>query len=131
MGQHAADWLEGKSPTTFLVPANGQPKVHGSRFHQETERLAKWLIAPKNLAKAEWRVREAAVTAKGKAMVARIDAARDGFYRALFADWTPKEVAEFTRLLRRFADGRKALKRKPPASKAQDEAGGGSPSNTA
>src|SRR5258706_609588 len=29
------DWLGGKSPTTFLVPANGQPNVHGIRFHPQ------------------------------------------------------------------------------------------------
>jgi hypothetical protein len=28
------------------------PKVFGTRFHQETERLAKWLVTPANLVKA-------------------------------------------------------------------------------
>ena len=44
--QWRRSWLAGKEPSTFQVGPNGQPKVFGKRFHQETERLAKWLVAP-------------------------------------------------------------------------------------
>jgi hypothetical protein len=44
--------IEGREPGTLLVRADGSPKVFGARFHQETERLVKWLLAPANLARA-------------------------------------------------------------------------------
>jgi DNA-binding MarR family transcriptional regulator len=49
------------------------------------------------------RLREAVVTAKGKAMIDLIDAARERYFREMFADWDPAEVAELTRLMRKFA----------------------------
>jgi DNA-binding MarR family transcriptional regulator len=50
------------------------------------------------------RLREAVVTAKGNAMIDLIDAARERYFREMFADWNPAEVAELTRLVRKFAD---------------------------
>ena len=50
------------------------------------------------------RLREAVVTAKGKAMIDLIDAARERYFRGMFTDWDPAEVAELTRLMRKFAD---------------------------
>jgi hypothetical protein len=50
--QWRRSWLDGRQPSTFLVAPNGQPKVFGTRFHQETERLAKWLVTPANLVEA-------------------------------------------------------------------------------
>jgi DNA-binding MarR family transcriptional regulator len=50
------------------------------------------------------RLREAVVTVKGKAMIDLIDAARERYFRRMFADWAPAEVAELTRLMRKFAD---------------------------
>ncbi len=49
------------------------------------------------------RVREAAATPEGRAMAARIDAARERLLRAVFADWSDAEFAAFVPLLRRFA----------------------------
>ncbi len=53
---------------------------------------------------ADRRVREAALTPKGKAMAKLIDAARDRILRAMFADWEMDDVETLARLLRRFAD---------------------------
>ncbi len=50
--QWRRSWIDGKQPSTLLMGPNGQPKVFGTRFHQETERLAKWLVSPANLVKA-------------------------------------------------------------------------------
>lgn len=58
------------------------------------------------------RVREAAVTSKGKAMTDRVDAARERIGRAIFATWDAHDVEELVRLMRKLAD---ALKDEPPA----------------
>jgi DNA-binding MarR family transcriptional regulator len=61
---------------------------------------------------ADRRVREAAITAKGKAMTNLVDAARDRIGRAIFASWEPHDVDELVRLMRKFAD---AVKDEPPS----------------
>jgi RecB family exonuclease len=43
-------WLAGEQPSTFVYSNIGNGQVFGKRFHQETERLAKWLTNPKHLA---------------------------------------------------------------------------------
>jgi DNA-binding MarR family transcriptional regulator len=58
------------------------------------------------------RVREAAVTAKGKAMTDLVDAARERIGRAIFATWDAHDIDELVRLMRKFAD---AIKPEPPA----------------
>jgi len=53
---------------------------------------------------ADRRVREAAITAKGQTMIARIDAARERIARAIFASWDKREIQELVRLMRKLAD---------------------------
>jgi DNA-binding MarR family transcriptional regulator len=62
---------------------------------------------------ADRRVREAAITPKGKAMTDLIDAARERIGRAIFATWDAHEFDELVRLVRKFAD---AVKAGPPVS---------------
>jgi DNA-binding MarR family transcriptional regulator len=50
------------------------------------------------------RVREAAVTAKGKAMTDRLDAARERIGRGIFESWDRRDIDELVRLIRKFAD---------------------------
>ncbi|NVZ65199.1 winged helix-turn-helix transcriptional regulator [Pseudomonas gingeri] len=50
------------------------------------------------------RVREAVITAKGKAMTDRIDTARERMGQGIFAKWEHQDVADLVRLTRRFAD---------------------------
>jgi DNA-binding MarR family transcriptional regulator len=50
------------------------------------------------------RVREAVITASGKALTDKIDMAREAMARTIFADWANQDVADLTRLMRRFAD---------------------------
>lgn len=57
------------------------------------------------------RVREAVVTAPGKAMTDRVDAARERIGRAIFASWDARDIDELVRLVRRFAD---AMTDEPP-----------------
>jgi DNA-binding MarR family transcriptional regulator len=53
---------------------------------------------------ADRRVREAAMTAKGKAMTNLVDAARERIGRAIFKTWDAHDVDELVRLMRKFAD---------------------------
>lgn len=48
------------------------------------------------------RVNEAVITAAGKAMTDKIDAARAQIYQNLFANWPDEERAELARLLQKF-----------------------------
>jgi DNA-binding MarR family transcriptional regulator len=57
------------------------------------------------------RVREAAITAKGKAMTDLVDAARDRIGRAIFKTWDVRDIDELVRLMRKFAD---AMTQEPP-----------------
>jgi DNA-binding MarR family transcriptional regulator len=61
---------------------------------------------------ADRRVREAVVSAKGKATTDRLDAARDRIGRAVFKKWNKRDIDELTRLMRKFAD---AMTVDPPA----------------
>ncbi len=58
------------------------------------------------------RVREAVVTAKGKAMTDLVDAARERIGRAIFETWDMHEIDELVRLMRKFAD---AMSNEQPA----------------
>jgi DNA-binding MarR family transcriptional regulator len=50
------------------------------------------------------RIRQAIVTAKGKAMTDAVDAARERLGRAIFATWDERDIDELVRLIRKFAD---------------------------
>jgi DNA-binding MarR family transcriptional regulator len=50
------------------------------------------------------RVREAVITAGGKALTDKIDVTREAMARTIFADWADQDVTDLVRLMRRFAD---------------------------
>lgn len=62
---------------------------------------------------ADGRVREAVITAKGKTMTDRVDAAREKIGRAIFKTWDPRDIDDLARLMRKFAD---AIVSKPPTA---------------
>jgi DNA-binding MarR family transcriptional regulator len=62
------------------------------------------------------RVREAAISAKGKAMTDRVDAARERIGRVIFDTWEPHDIDELVRLMRKFAD---AVKDDPAAAEPE------------
>ena len=62
------------------------------------------------------RVREAVVTAKGKAMTDRVDAARERMGSIIFESWDPRELDELVRLTRKLAD---ALQGEPGAGQGE------------
>jgi len=59
--------------------------------------------------KADNRVREAVVTAKGKEVTKAIDSARERMAAVLFAKWSKRDLQDLTRLMRRFADDVQSL----------------------
>jgi DNA-binding MarR family transcriptional regulator len=59
---------------------------------------------------ADKRVRETVVTAEGKAMTDRIDAARERIGRSIFGTWDEQDIDDLVRLMRKFAD---AVKEEP------------------
>jgi DNA-binding MarR family transcriptional regulator len=50
------------------------------------------------------RVREATITAKGRAMTDALDAARERVASLLLANWSKRDLQYLARLMRRFAD---------------------------
>lgn len=50
------------------------------------------------------RSRVAVLTAKGRAMTDRVDAARERLARRVFASWEARDVDDLARLMRKFAD---------------------------
>jgi DNA-binding MarR family transcriptional regulator len=58
---------------------------------------------------ADARVREAVVTAKGKAVIGLVDRARERIGRGIFASWEARDVDELVRLMRKFADAVKDI----------------------
>jgi DNA-binding MarR family transcriptional regulator len=59
--------------------------------------------------KADNRVREAVVTAKGKEVTSAIDSARERWATLLFAKWSKRDLQDLARLMRRFADDLQSL----------------------
>jgi DNA-binding MarR family transcriptional regulator len=51
------------------------------------------------------RIKEAVITEKGRVMTRALDGAREKIITSLFAEWDKQDVAELTRLLRKFANG--------------------------
>lgn len=59
--------------------------------------------------KADKRVREAVITAKGKEETSAIDSARERLATVLFAKWSKRDLQDLARLMRRFADDLQSL----------------------
>jgi DNA-binding MarR family transcriptional regulator len=59
--------------------------------------------------KADNRVREAAITAKGREVTSAIDSARERMSTFLFAKWSKRDLQDLTRLMHRFADDLESL----------------------
>ena len=50
------------------------------------------------------RMREAVVSAKGKAVTDQLDLARERLARGIFQDWTAEDITDLVRLMRKFAE---------------------------
>ncbi len=71
---------------------------------RQVAKLEKLGLVERREGAADRRVREAVVTAAGKALNDRIDAAREQLGRAVFENWKPNDLDELARLMRKFAD---------------------------
>jgi len=78
---------------------------------RQVARLESLGLAKRQPHAADRRVRASVATAKGRAAIERLDAARERIGRAVLADWDPREIDALARLLRKFAD---AIREEPP-----------------
>jgi DNA-binding MarR family transcriptional regulator len=79
---------------------------------RQTAKLDSLGLITRGPSKTDNRVREAAITAKGKELTRAIDSARERMVTKLFAGWSKRDLQDLTRLMRRFADDLQSL---PPA----------------
>ncbi|MDA8517766.1 MarR family winged helix-turn-helix transcriptional regulator [Citrobacter sp. Igbk 16] len=70
---------------------------------RQVARLEKLELVIRRESDADRRVREAVISAKGKAMTDLIDAARERMGNEVFRDWSRDEIDVFVRLLDKFA----------------------------
>jgi DNA-binding MarR family transcriptional regulator len=84
-----------------LADRVGRDYTTVSRQVAKLERLG---LVDREAAQADQRVREAVVTAKGRAMTKTIDKARDRVLMAMLADWSSQDIETLAALLRRLAD---------------------------
>jgi DNA-binding MarR family transcriptional regulator len=71
---------------------------------RQVTRLLRLGLARRQGRVTDRRVRQAVITAKGKAMTRRVDAARERIGRSIFQTWKSSEVGQLVRLVRKFAD---------------------------
>jgi len=84
-----------------LAELSGRDYTTVSR--QVTKLEARGLVV-RQANKDDARIREVAITRKGRAMTRALDGARERIMTSLLANWDRREVAELARLLRKFAD---------------------------
>jgi len=95
--------IERKGPIGVVELANlaGRDYTTVSRQVAKLESLRLIVRSP---SKADKRVREAKITAKGLGVTGRIQAARERLAATLFANWTKRDLQDLARLMRRFVD---------------------------
>lgn len=71
---------------------------------RQVARLEELGLVDRRVSAQDRRVREAILTAKGRAIVDRIDVAREQLAREAFADWDEHDLDQLALLMRRFAD---------------------------
>jgi DNA-binding MarR family transcriptional regulator len=91
----------GPIPLVELADRSGRDYTTVSR---QVTRLEELGLVKREENAVDRRVRKVAITAQGKAMTNRVDAARLRLARTRFASWEPQEVETFMRLMRKFAD---------------------------
>jgi DNA-binding MarR family transcriptional regulator len=82
---------------------------------RQVSRLEELGLVTREANTVDRRVRQVAITPRGKAMTNRVDAARERIGRATFDSWELQDVEALMRLMRKFAD---ALKAGPPRGRS-------------
>jgi DNA-binding MarR family transcriptional regulator len=86
---------------------------------RQVTRLESLGLARRRRNAADRRVRASIATAKGRAAIARLDAARERIGGGVLAQWDEREIEALARLLRKFADAiidEPARRANPPPS---------------
>jgi len=91
-----AHQLAGEAPSTFFSNQNGNGSVFGTKFHQETERLTKWLTSPSQLGKA------AAIDSADELLDIAWRLSLQSFTDELLAKGKADEAVAFTERMRSF-----------------------------
>ena len=76
---------------------------------RQIAKLASLGLITRRASKTDKRVREAAITAKGKEVTSTLDSARERMAAVLFARWSKRDLQVLARLMRRFADDLQSL----------------------
>lgn len=71
---------------------------------RQVTKLTQMGLVTRRVSPIDSRVREVAITEKGKAMTTALDAARDRLMASVLADWDVQELQDLARLTRRLAD---------------------------
>ena len=98
--------IERLGPIGIVELADRAGRDH-TTVSRQVAKLEELGLAKRQEGVADRRVREAVITAQGKAMTDRVDAARERLGRAIFQSWEPHDVDELLRLMRKFADALK------------------------
>jgi S-DNA-T family DNA segregation ATPase FtsK/SpoIIIE len=91
-------WRAGERPSTVTYNTTGNGRVFGIRFHQETERLAKWLTSRAHLAEA------AAIDSAQGLQDIMWRTSVQGFIDELLAAGHTEEALGFTARIRNFCE---------------------------
>lgn len=100
--------IEHKGPVGVVVLAGLVGRDYTTVSRQVTKLEGLGLINRRR-SKTDSRVREAAITARGKEMTRALDAARERMATVLFSAWSKRDLQDLTRLMRRFADDLQSL----------------------
>lgn len=76
---------------------------------RQAAKLASLCLITRRPSKADNRVREAAITSKGRQITSALDAARERMAVLLFAKWSKRDFQDLARLMRRFVDDLQSL----------------------
>jgi DNA-binding MarR family transcriptional regulator len=95
--------IERKGPIGVGELADGVARDY-TTVSRQVAKLESLKLVTRRASKGDKRVREATITAKGRAMTNALDAARERIASILLADWSQKDLQDLARLLRRFAD---------------------------
>lgn len=95
--------IERRGPIGIVDLAAGVGRDY-TTVSRQVAKLESLGLAERRQSAADRRVNEAVITAKGKAMTDKIDAARERIALTVFATWEADEVDELVRLMRKFAD---------------------------
>jgi DNA-binding MarR family transcriptional regulator len=86
---------------------------------RQVTKLARVGLVTRRVSRVDSRVREVAITEKGRSMATALDAARERLMASVLAEWDTHELQDLVRLTRRLADDALAWLRKK-AGKTQE-----------